>query len=120
IAQAPRLVAAAVRHRQPALVALAAELAVPPLTMLFALWALALVGAVAVGAVEHQWRPALAAAGGLGACTLAIVLAWLRFARDRVPASVVLGAPLYALPALRAAMVALARRRQEWNRTERD
>jgi hypothetical protein len=51
---------------------------------------------------------------------LAIVVAWWRFARDRVPASVLLGAPLYALPALRAAAVALTRRRQKWNRTQRD
>jgi len=120
IAQAPRLVVAAVRHRQPSLIGLAAELAVPPLTMLFALWAVALLGAAVVALVEHGWRPLAAAAGGLGACALAIVAAWLRFARDRVPASVVIGAPLYALPALRAAVVALARRRQSWNRTERD
>ena len=120
IGQAPRLVAAALRHRQPSLVGLAAELAVPPLTMLFALWLLVVGAAVGLGAVAHQWRPAIAAVSGLGACALAIVVAWLRFARDRVPASVVLGAPLYALPALRAAMVALARRRQTWNRTERD
>jgi cellulose synthase/poly-beta-1,6-N-acetylglucosamine synthase-like glycosyltransferase len=120
IAQAPRLVVAAVRHRQPSLIGLAAELAVPPLTMLFALWAVALVASGVVTLVDHDARPLLAAAGGLGACALAIVAAWLRFARDRVPASVVIGAPLYALPALRAAVVALARRRQRWNRTERD
>lgn len=120
IAQAPRLVVAAVRHRQPALVGLAAELAVPPLTILFAMWTLALAAAAVVVLVEHDWRPLVAATGGLGVCAAAIVAAWLRFARDRVPASVVLGAPLYALPALRAAVVALARRRQSWNRTERD
>ena len=120
MAQAPRLVAAAVRHRQPSLLALAAELAVPPLTMLFAAWTLLVALAVVVGLSAHDWRPALAAAAGLAACALAIVAAWLRFARDRVPASVVLGAPLYALPSLRAALVALTRRRQEWNRTERD
>jgi cellulose synthase/poly-beta-1,6-N-acetylglucosamine synthase-like glycosyltransferase len=120
IAQAPRLVVAALRHRQPSLIGLAAELAVPPLTMLFALWAMALLAAGVVALVDHDWRPLVAAAGGLGACALAIVAAWLRFARDRVPVSVVIGAPLYALPALRAAVVALARRRQSWNRTERD
>ena len=118
--QAPRLVAAAVRHRQPSLLALAAELTVPPLTMLFAAWTLLVALAVVVALSAHDWRPALAAATGLAGCALAIVAAWLRFARDRVPASVVLGAPLYALPALRAALVALTRRRQEWNRTERD
>ncbi len=120
IAQAPRLLVAAARHRQPSLVGLAAELAVPPLTMLFALWTLALGLAIVVGLVLHQWRPLAVAAAGLGACALAIVAAWLRFARDRVPLSVVLGAPLYALPALRAAIIALVRRRQGWNRTARD
>jgi cellulose synthase/poly-beta-1,6-N-acetylglucosamine synthase-like glycosyltransferase len=120
IAQAPRLVLAAVRHRQPSLLGLAVELAVPPLTMLFALWTLALMLGVVVGLVAHQWRPFGCAVGGLAACALAIVAAWLRFARDRVPASVVFGAPFYALPALRSAVVALLRRRQKWNRTQRD
>jgi len=120
MAQAPRLVVAAVRHRQPSLVGLAAELAVPPVTMLFALWMLALAAAGAVALLERDLVPLAIAGGGLGACVGAIVVAWMRFARDRVPASVLLGAPLYALPALRAAVVALTRRRQRWNRTQRD
>ena len=120
IVQAPRLVAAAVRHRQPSLLALAAELAVPPLTMLFALWMLAVALGAVPAFVAHDARPLVAAAAGLGACVLAIVIAWLRFARDRVPGKVLLGAPLYALPAMRAAIVALVRRRQRWNRTARD
>jgi len=120
MAQAPRLVVAAVRHRQPSLVGLAAELAVPPVTMLFALWMLALAAAGAVALLERDLVPLAIAGGGLGACAGAIVVAWMRFARDRVPASVLLGAPLYALPALRAAVVALTRRRQRWNRTQRD
>jgi uncharacterized membrane protein len=109
-----------VRHRQPSLIGLAAELAVPPLTMLFALWMVALLAAAVIAIVAHDVRPLAAAAAGIAACALAIVAAWWRFARDRVPASVLIGAPLYALPALRAAIVALARRRQTWNRTERD
>ncbi|MGZ3441193.1 MAG: glycosyltransferase family 2 protein [Polyangia bacterium] len=120
MAQAPRLALAAVRHRQPSLLGLAAELAVPPLTLLFALWTLALTVALGVGLWAHDLRPAVVAAAGMSACALAIVAAWLRFARDRVPARVLLGAPLYALPAMRSAVVALVRRRQKWNRTARD
>jgi cellulose synthase/poly-beta-1,6-N-acetylglucosamine synthase-like glycosyltransferase len=120
IAQAPRLVMAALRHRQPSLIALACELAVPPLTMLFGLWVLAIALGVVAGVAERQWHPLAGAALGLGACVLAIVVAWLRFARDRVPAAVLFGAPFYALPAMRAALVALVRRRQPWNRTTRD
>jgi hypothetical protein len=37
-----------------------------------------------------------------------------------VPASVLLRAPLYALPAIAAALRGLFRRRQRWNRTARD
>lgn len=115
MSQAPRLVAAALRHRQPSLLTLAAELAVPPLTVLFALWALV----IAACAVAAAWRPGELAVAGASAAVLAIVAAWLRFARDRVPARVILLAPLYALPALRTALAALLRRRQDWNRTAR-
>jgi cellulose synthase/poly-beta-1,6-N-acetylglucosamine synthase-like glycosyltransferase len=118
--QAPRLVAAAFRHRQPSLLGLAAELAVPPLTLLFPLWAFAIAAALVPAVVRHELRPLALAAGGAAACVLAIVAAWWRFARARVPARVLVGAPLYALPALRAAVVALFRRRQAWNRTARD
>ena len=120
VAQSPRLLLAALRHRQPSLLLLAAEVALPPLTMLFALWAVTLAFALVVGLIAHQWRPLVAATVGAATCALAIVAAWGRFARDRVPASVVFGAPLYVLPALRAAAVALFRRRQKWNRTARD
>ena len=120
MAQAPRLLLAALRHRQPSLLVLAAELAVPPVTLLFATWTLLLALAVAFAFFAHDARPAIVAGAGLGACGVAMVVAWARFARDRVPARVLLGAPFYALPALRAALVALTRRRQPWNRTERD
>lgn len=120
IAQAPRLLLAALRHRQSSLIGLAAELAVPPLSMLFALWALVVALAALAGFWRHDWRPLVAAVSGSSLCALAVVAAWWRYARERVPLSVVLGAPLYALPALGAALVALVRRRQKWNRTARD
>ncbi|MDB4965911.1 MAG: hypothetical protein JWN44_1600 [Myxococcales bacterium] len=120
MAQAPRLVAAAVRHRQPALIGLALELLVPPFSLLFPSWALVVMAAVVAGFVDGAWWPLVAAAAGATSCALAIVVAWARFARDRVPLSVLLGAPIYALPALRAALVAMVRRRQKWNRTARD
>jgi cellulose synthase/poly-beta-1,6-N-acetylglucosamine synthase-like glycosyltransferase len=120
VAQAPRLVLAALRHRQPSLIGLAAEVAVPPVTMLFALWLLTIGLAAAGVPMSRDWRPLAAAVAGFAVCGAAVVAAWLRFARDRVPARVVLGAPFYALPALRGAFVALVRRRQKWNRTTRD
>jgi cellulose synthase/poly-beta-1,6-N-acetylglucosamine synthase-like glycosyltransferase len=120
IAQAPRLVAAAVRHRQLPLIGLACELMVPPFTLLFSLWTLVIGVAAVARIVDGKWWPLAAAGAGAASCALAIVVAWVRFARDRVPASVLLLAPFYALPALRSALVALVRRRQKWNRTTRD
>ncbi len=118
--QSPRLVVAAVRHGSFGLFMLALELAVPPLSLLFPLWLLAATAAFAIGLTIHDWRPFAYALAGMTTCALAIVAAWWRFAHDRVPLRVVLAAPLYALPTIKSALVALVRRRQRWNRTARD
>jgi cellulose synthase/poly-beta-1,6-N-acetylglucosamine synthase-like glycosyltransferase len=118
--QAPRLLAAALRHSRLGLVSLALELTVPPLSLLFPLWLLVGAAGVAVGMIHHEWRPLLTAAIWIAATIAAVLAAWARFARARVPLVVVLGAPFYALPAIKSAIVALVRRRQEWNRTARD
>jgi hypothetical protein len=118
--QAPRLIVAAARHRSLGLLLLACELAVPPLSLLFPLWTLTAAAALAIGLTNHEWRPFFAAVAGAMTCALAVVAAWWRFARDRVPLRVVLAAPLYALPTIKSALVALVRRRQRWNRTARD
>lgn len=118
--QSPRLVVAAVRHGSFALFMLALELAVPPLSLLFPLWLLAAAAALAIGLTHRDWRLFACAIAGIMTCALAIVAAWWRFARDRVPLLVVLAAPLYALPTIKSALVALVRRRQRWNRTARD
>jgi hypothetical protein len=119
-AQAPRLLAAAVRHSRLGLVPLAAELTVPPLSLLFPGWVAVAALAAFTGAREHEWRPLIAAGVWLGLSTLAVVAAWARFARDRIPLSVIVAAPFYALPTIGSAVRALFRRRQAWNRTGRD
>lgn len=115
MSQAPRLAWAALRHGRPSLLLLAAETAVPPLTILFALWTIV----IAACAIARAWRPLEFAVAGALAGVVSIVLAWARFARDRVPARVLLLSPLYALPALRTALAAIFRRRQRWTRTQR-
>jgi cellulose synthase/poly-beta-1,6-N-acetylglucosamine synthase-like glycosyltransferase len=118
--QAPRLVVAAIRQSRLGLLSLALELIVPPLSLLFPLWLLVAGAALAVGLTSSEWRPGIAAAVWIAACASAVLAAWWRFARDRVPFSVVAAAPFYALPAIGSALTALVRRRQRWNRTARD
>lgn len=118
--QAPRLAAAAVRLGRPSLLGLALELAVPPLALLFPLWTLLVAAGAAIGLTNRGWAPLALAAALAAAAALAVVLGWWRVARRRVPASVLLGAPLYALPAMAAMLRGLLRRRQRWERTRRD
>lgn len=117
--QAPRLVVAAVRRRRPSLLGLALEVAVPPLALLFPLWFVLIGSGLWIGSTNRAWTPLALAAGCAAAAALAVVLGWWRVARDRVPARILVGAPLYALPAVGAALAALVRRRQRWNRTSR-
>jgi hypothetical protein len=118
--QAPRLLAAAVRHSRLGLVSLALELMVPPLSLLFPAWAAVAGLAALAGVREGEWRPLMAAAVWLSLSMLAVVAAWARFARDRIPLGVIVAAPFYALPTIGSAVRALFRRRQAWNRTSRD
>jgi cellulose synthase/poly-beta-1,6-N-acetylglucosamine synthase-like glycosyltransferase len=119
-AQAPRLLAAAVRHSRLGLLSLALELMVPPLSLLFPAWAMVAGLAVLAGVREHEWRPLVAAAVWLTLSSLAVVGAWARFARERIPFMVLVAAPLDALPTIASAVRSLFRRRQAWNRTRRD
>lgn len=119
---APRLVAAAVRRRDPRLLGAALDLAVPPLVLL--------VGGLAAGAAVSG----ACAATGLGTpapfllftgSAVVVVGAtgalWWRFARDTLPASDLAGALAYLgekLP-LYGALVR-GRRERQWVRTARD
>jgi cellulose synthase/poly-beta-1,6-N-acetylglucosamine synthase-like glycosyltransferase len=118
--QVPRLLGAAVRRGRPGLLGLALELSVPPLSMLFLLWAA--VGAVAAGwwAFGGPGLPAALLAGGGLAVVLAIFAAWLRFGREVLPPAGLLAAPVYVLGKVPIYLAFVVRRQRAWVRTERD
>jgi cellulose synthase/poly-beta-1,6-N-acetylglucosamine synthase-like glycosyltransferase len=119
LTQVPRLLVAAVRRGRPGLVGLALELSVPPLSLLFLLWAVVLAGAVAFWRfAEGSPLPALVAAGGGLAVVLAIFAAWARFGRDRLPLTALLAAPFYVLWKVPIYATFFFRRQRKWNRTE--
>jgi cellulose synthase/poly-beta-1,6-N-acetylglucosamine synthase-like glycosyltransferase len=120
LTQVPRLTFAALRQRRPGLLGLALELSVPPLSMLFLLWAVA--GAVAVGwrAVGGSPLPAVFLAVGGLSVLLAIFAAWLGLGRERLPLGSLLVAPVYVLGKLPIYLAFLFRRQKAWVRTDRD
>src|SRR5438045_1003250 len=117
--QVPRLLIAALRRGRPGLFGLALDLSVPPLSMLFLVWALALVGMLAWWAEGGSPLPAAVLAGGGAAAALAGFAAWARFGRDLLPAASLPAVPLYVLGKLPIYLSLLWKPQREWVRTER-
>lgn len=120
LGQVPRLVAASLRQRRADLLGLALELSVPPLSLLFLLWAVAGVGAGLLASFTGDWLPALILAGSGLAALLAVLAAWFRFGRDHLPWTSLLTAPAYALGKLPIYAAFLLRPQRAWVRTARD
>jgi cellulose synthase/poly-beta-1,6-N-acetylglucosamine synthase-like glycosyltransferase len=117
--QVPRLVLAAVRQRRIALLGLAAEVGVPPLSVLVLLWA-ALTG-VTIGwwAAGGAALPAALPLAGGAATLAAALLAWAKFGRAVLPPAALLAAPWYVLGKLPIYLAFLRRPQRAWVRTER-
>jgi cellulose synthase/poly-beta-1,6-N-acetylglucosamine synthase-like glycosyltransferase len=118
--QVPQLLAVGVFRARPGLLGLALELSVLPLSLLFAVWALVLAGAVAFWYSGETPVPAIVLACGGLAVVLAIFAAWARFGRDRLPLSALLAAPFYVLWKLTVYLTFFFRRQKEFNPTPRD
>jgi hypothetical protein len=119
LTQVPRLLAVGLRRGRPGLIGLALELSVPPLSLLFLLWAVVLAGAVAFWRLgEGSPLPALVTACGGLAVVLAILAAWAKFGRDRLPFTALMAAPFYVLWKVPIYATFLFRRQKKWNRTE--
>jgi cellulose synthase/poly-beta-1,6-N-acetylglucosamine synthase-like glycosyltransferase len=118
--QSPRLVRLAGQHCRPALLSLAADLAIPPLSLLMTLWLAGLVlcaGGISLGASP---LPATLLAAGGGCLALAIFAGWLAHCRAVVPLRALFTAPLYACAKLPIYVSFMWKRQQTWVRTERD
>jgi cellulose synthase/poly-beta-1,6-N-acetylglucosamine synthase-like glycosyltransferase len=117
--QVPRLLLAGLRRRSWPLLAMAADLSIPPLTLLVALW-------LAIAATSSlAWRlggsglPLAIVAGGGALLTVSLGLGWAVFCRRQVPLRALLAVPLYMLRKLPIYARMLVRRQSVWVRTER-
>ena len=118
--EGPRLVALALVRGQPALLALALDLCVPPLALLvLMLTGLVVLGALVavLGAPNAPW---IVAASTLAGVTAAVLLAWGRFGRAVLSLRELLSSPAYAIAKLPMYARLLGSRQAEWIRTRRD
>jgi cellulose synthase/poly-beta-1,6-N-acetylglucosamine synthase-like glycosyltransferase len=116
----PRLMAAALRHRDPTAFALALDLAVPPLALLVLL--LCAVTAVAASSriMGGALWPLAASGAALTAVVVGVLSSWWFFGRHAVSASCLLAAPWYALRKIPLYLTFLLARQTEWVRSRRD
>jgi cellulose synthase/poly-beta-1,6-N-acetylglucosamine synthase-like glycosyltransferase len=118
--QVPRLVRAAIRQRRLDLLGLALELSVPPLSMLFLLWATAFFCSLGLWWFQGPSLPALVLGTGGLAALLAIFAVWIKFGREHLPLVSMLAAPLYMLWKIPIYLAFAFRPQRAWVRTERN
>lgn len=120
LANVPRLLLAAPFRRRPALLHLALDLTVPPLSLLAVLWVTGMLVTTVAAMCGASWWPALLLAGGGAAMLAAVFAGWAVFCRERVPLKSLAAVPGYVLrkvPIYTAFF--FGRRQTEWVRTER-
>jgi cellulose synthase/poly-beta-1,6-N-acetylglucosamine synthase-like glycosyltransferase len=120
LTQVPRLLGQAIAQANVSLLALALDLAVPPLTLLVMLWVGALLGAIAGGVLGIPW--AIAGVLGIQGLVLvsAVLLAWARFGQAIIPLKQLLSIPLYVLWKIPMYVAFIVKPQKQWVRTERD
>jgi cellulose synthase/poly-beta-1,6-N-acetylglucosamine synthase-like glycosyltransferase len=121
LTQAPQLLIAGLIRFRPGLVGLGLELAVPPLSLLIAVWAVLLaVCLVWWQGAGGSWAPAVTLMGGAVLMGGAIFVGWVKYGRRTLPLMTLLTAPIYVAWKLPIYTKMLISREKTWVRTERD
>ncbi len=118
--QVPRLLRSAIQQRRLDLLALALDLAVPPLALLVLLWAMSFLLAVAGFAVGKAALPLVVSSLAGVFLLTAVLLGWYRFGRSLVPLSAILAVPFYILWKIPLYITFLFRPQTKWVRTDRE
>ena len=116
----PRLIATGVRSRRLGLVALGADLMVPPLSLLVGLLVLVVSMSGAFAWLGGSAIPLQISGAAFGLLSVGVGLAWLGYGRQTVPLRYLLMAPFYILWKVPLYLsFLLGRRERQWKRTER-
>ena len=121
LSDGPRLLGRGLARRDPACVALALDLMVPPLALLLGLTlAMAALNAFVGWALPGAVAPVTVSVGALGLLGAAVLIAWVRVGRDLLQMRELACAPLYAAAKLPIYLRFLVGRQVDWVRTKRD
>lgn len=116
----PRLVFAALRRGRPALLALALELCVPPVSALVMLTAAVLALLALWAALGGAWGPAALLGAAAAAAGLGLASAWRAEGREVLPPRALVRAPWYAVRKVPLYLSFFVRPQAAWVRTRRE
>ena len=116
---APRLLGTALRRGSPALLSLALDLLVPPLSFLVLGWLAAAGLSLAVLLLGAGELPMLVSAAGGAGLAVALLAAFLRYAGPRATLAVAFRVPGYVLWKIPLYLAYAFRRETRWKKTER-
>ena len=120
LSDAPRLLLEAIRKGNLNLLAMTADLLVPPLALLTLLLVVAFCLSWLVVLLGGALAPALIASFGLALLGVTVLLAWSRFGRGIIAFSALLYAPFYALKKIPLYIGFVLKRQVDWVRSKRD
>ncbi|MFL1526725.1 glycosyltransferase family 2 protein [Pseudomonas sp. O230] len=120
LGDAPKLLVEALRKGNLNLLAMTADLLVPPLALLTLLLVAAFSLAWLVVLFGGALAPALIASFGLALLGVTVLLAWNRFGRGIIAFSALMYAPLYALKKIPLYIGFVLKRQVDWVRSKRD
>ena len=117
--QVPRILFEAVRQKRPQLLAIALDIAVPPLTLLAVTWTVTAALSTMAFGLGASALPLWVAAGGGVLLGVSILAAWFKFARTSMTLMSLLGAPVYLLWKLPMYLAFFTHPQKAWVRTDR-
>jgi cellulose synthase/poly-beta-1,6-N-acetylglucosamine synthase-like glycosyltransferase len=120
LTEVPRLVGRFLLTGSASLLAVALELAVPPLSLLVGITSLSAVALAAFALATGNWLPFICLAIAMAVATLGMILVWARNGRDILPGKMIVGQiPKYLSVKAPLYLRFLARPQTDWVRTER-
>lgn len=115
----PQLIAEAISQRRLDLFAIALDLAIPPLALLVMLWSVVSIGMTLMAGMSGVWLPAFVCYGAGMAMAIAVLLAWIKFARADISFRTLLSVPAYILWKIPLYLKFIRAPQTEWVRTNR-
>jgi cellulose synthase/poly-beta-1,6-N-acetylglucosamine synthase-like glycosyltransferase len=120
VSKVPQVLFEGLRRRNLQMLALAVDLAVPPLSLLVVSLLVSLALGIACGISTDSWLPTIIALGSFVTMLASTVCGWWVAARTEIPLRALLAVPAYMVWKLPMWLLSVVRPQREWVRTSRD